>query len=207
MNFESIAKIIIGSSLFAFVIKEAVGFFRKLNFKRKFIREIAQEFFANEFVIKFIIRDFQNLQRNPCGYLDRHRFMTQVINAVISSGFFVNLDFKLSQLILEFHQRFSNIQYELNTFFILTDEEKLKEQNLYHLERGESDSKKLLEDLKKSYTLKKLKKKYLLKWRKDRIKLREKKRKKKMNKKEKNKLIKELKIEVKKEIKNENISE
>jgi hypothetical protein len=168
MDFESIAKIVFGGGIFLFLIERLIEFIRDLKLKRRLTKEIAWEFFVNEFCAMKIIKDFQNLQKDPIGYLDRHIFKTQVIQSVLSSGYYLKLDFNLSQLILEFAQRLKIVQYELERFFSLEDDQKIMPINLGHLERGESDSKRLLYDL--SRKLKKLKKKYYKNWQKHRAK-------------------------------------
>jgi len=189
IDFEPIAKIVLGSGLFAFLIAEVVGILRRFKLKRRFKKEVAYEFIENEGIASLIIKDYQNLQKDPCGYLGGHKFKTHIINAVLTLGYFLNFSYGLSQLILEFHRKFSKVQYELDNFFKLDDELKIRNQELDYLKIGESHSRLLLDDLRKSKELKKIKKKYLIKLNKNKIKLREEKENKKMDKKEKKKLI------------------
>lgn len=159
IDIDIISKIILGSGLFAFLIAEAIRCVRRFILKRRLIKELAWELFFNDFVIVKIIQDFKNLQDNPITYLGKHHFLTNIIDTIISSGFFTRMNFNLVQFIIKFRQRFKNIQYELDSFFTLTDEDKLKDLNLVLLLRGESVSKRLLKDFRESETLKKLKKK------------------------------------------------
>ena len=151
--------------MFAFLIAEIIKVIRKCKLKQRFTKEIAFEFFFNGFVAtKLVIHDYQQLQKYPCKYLQRHTFYTQVLNTIISSGYFINLNSDLVQLIIEFHQRFKNIQCELDSFFKLKDEE--KERNVLVLQRQEKNAKLLFSDLQKSEKFKELKRKYYKKWKK-----------------------------------------
>lgn len=190
MNFELAAKIILGSGLFAIFITEILRIIRRFRFKRRLIKEITFEFIFNEGIAEKIINDFQNLIKDPCGHLGKHIFKTQVISAVISSSYFVNLDSDLTSVIFEFDQRFKKVQYELDKFFMLEDDQKRHSRNLVHLKVGESDSKLLLDDLIKSKKLIELKKKYYKKWIKQRMKRMEEHYNKKMDRKKKKIIIK-----------------
>ena len=187
---EQIAKVILGSGLFAFLIAEIWRTVRRLIYKKRIIKEIAFEFIWNEGVAERIIVDFQNLIKDPCGYLNKHIFKTHVISSVISSSYFVNLNSDLTRVIFEFDQRFKKIQYELDQFFVLEDDQKKHPRNLDHLRAGESDSKLLLDDLIKSKNIKKLKRKYYKKWTKERIRLMGEKQNRKIDRKEKKEIIK-----------------
>ena len=172
MDIETIAKFAFSGSIGIFLINGLIKFAGKVKLKRRLTKEIAWEFFINEHCIVLIIKDFQNLQKDPCGYLQRHMFKTQVINSVISSGYYVNLNFELSQLVLEFDQRFKLIQHGLDKYFSLKNEEKIEPINLGLLRFGEKNSKILLSDLSKK--LEKLKKKYYKKWYEKKAKIHEK---------------------------------
>jgi len=194
MELETLAKFVFSGGIALFLIERLIKFVGNVKFKKRLTKEIAWEFFENEYCAIFIIRDFQNLQKDRCGYLDRHIFKTQAIDSVLSSGYFVNLDFDLSQLIFEFAQRFKIVQYELSQFLTLNDDQKLLPANLELLKKGESVSKLLLNDFNNK--IRKLKKKYYPKWRKDKMKLFEKKYKIKINEKEKKEFIKKIKEEL-----------
>jgi len=168
MKFESIVSLILGSGLIAFVIKEIVNGIGRAKIKRRVIKEIAFELILNEYAAKFIVEDFQILQKEPCVYLRRNRFFTQVVDSVISSGYFVNLNIKLFQFIAEFAQRFRNIQTELEGHFQLTDDEKLR--NKVYLPIHERNANVLLNDLQKSEVFKKLQGKYRKEWKETRLK-------------------------------------
>jgi len=172
MDLETIAKFAFSGGIGVFLINGLIKFAGKVKLKRRFTKEIAWEFFINEHCAILIIKDFQNLQKDPCGYLHRHKFKTQVINSVISSGYYVNLNFELSQLVLEFDQRFKLIQYGLDKYFSLENEDKIKPINLELLRFGEKNSKILLNDLSKK--LEKIKKKYYKKWYEKKAKIHEK---------------------------------
>lgn len=162
MDFELLAKIILGSGLFAFLIAEIWRAIRNKINKNRITKEIAYELFLNEIAINLIINDYQNLQKNPTGYLRHHRFNTQVTDAVISSIYFSNLNFDLIQLITEFTQRFKNIQCEIDGFFRLEGEDKLR--NVAVLPQQTRNAKVLLSDLQNSKKYKKIKKKYYKKY-------------------------------------------
>jgi len=159
---EQIAKIILGSGLSAFLIAEIWKAIRNKINKNRIIKEIAFGFFLNEIAINLIINDYQNLQKSPTRYLRHHRFNTQIADAVISSIYFSNLNFDLVQLILEFNQRFQNIQCEIDGFFRLEDEEKLR--NVAGLPEKIRNAKVLLSDLQNSKKYKRIKKKYYKKY-------------------------------------------
>lgn len=168
MDFQSIVNIILGSGLIAFVITEIVRCIGRAKAKNRVIKEIAFELLLNEYAAKFIVEDFQILQKDPCGYLRRHKFSTQIIDSVISSGYFVNLDNELFQFIAEFAHRFRNIQTELEGHFQLEDNEKLR--NIVYLPIHERNASVLLNDLQESEVFKKLKKKYRAEWKETRLK-------------------------------------
>jgi hypothetical protein len=193
---EQIAKIILGSGLFAFLITETWQAVRRFRYKKRIIKEIAFEFIWNEGIAKKVINDFQNLIKDPCGYLNKHIFKTHVISAVISSSYFVNLNSDLTRVIFEFDQRFKKVQYELDIFFKLEDDQKILPPNLHHLKAGESDSKQLLDDLIKSKKITELKKKNYKKWTKERIKHMEEQYNKKIGKERKRIIIKYMMKEV-----------
>lgn len=161
-DLEPIAKIILGSGLFAFLIAEVVRVIRRFKIKKRVIKEIAFELIFNERIAKMIIEDFQELQKNPCGYLRRHRFFTQVIDSVISSAYFVNLNVDLFQLIAEFVQRFRNIQAEQDGFYALESDDKMR--NIINLPVHERNARVLLHDLQKSKKFKELKSKHEKEW-------------------------------------------
>ena len=172
MDFETIAKFAFSGGIGIFLINGLIKFMGNIKLKMRLTKEIAWEFFINEHCAVLIIKDFQNLQEDPCGYLHRHMFKTQVINSIISSGYYVNLNFELSQLVLEFDQRFKLIQYGLDKYFSLENEDKIKPINLELLRFGEKNSKILLNDLSKK--LEKIKKKYYKKWYEKKAKIHEK---------------------------------
>lgn len=190
IDFESASKIILGSGLFTFLIAEIWRTVKRLRYKKRIIKEIAFEFIWNEGIAEKIINDFQNLIKNPCGSLNKHIFKTHVISAVISSSYFVNLNSDLTRVIFEFDQRFKKVQYELDQFFALKDDQKMHPRNLNHLRVGESDSKLLLDDLIKSKNIKKLKRKYYKKYIKERIRRMEEQQNRKIDRKEKKIIIK-----------------
>ncbi len=169
MDIETIAKFAFSGGIVVFLINGLIKYAGKVKLKMRLTKEIAWEFFINEYCVVLIIKDFQNLQEDPCGYLHRHKFKTQVINSIISSGYYVNLNFGLSQLVLEFDQRFKLIQYGLDKYFSLENEDKIEPINLELLRFGEKNSKILLSDLSKK--LEKLKKKYYKEWYEERAKI------------------------------------
>jgi hypothetical protein len=161
-DLESIAKIVLGSGLLGFLIAEIWRAIRNKINKSRITKEIAFGFFLNEFTINLIIADYQILQKYPTEYLRHHRFNTQITDAVISSIYFANLNFDLVQLIVEFNQRFQNIQCEIDGFFRLEDEEKLR--NVAVLPQKIRNAKVLLSDLQNSKKYKRIKKKYYKKY-------------------------------------------
>lgn len=197
-NYKSIAEIVLGSGLFAFLIAEFMRNIRHIIKKRKYVKELAFEYFGNEYVIKLILKDYQELKKNSCRYLERHRFNTIMDNLIITSGYFTNFEVGLSRFIAEFHYRFDKANYELASFFKLQDEEKIKPQNVEHLNRGERDAEKLLNDFCNSPVMNKLKKKYFLKWQKEKIKQKERISSEKMGRKEKREILSYCKKEISK---------
>jgi len=189
-NLEPIAKIILGSGLIAILITEVLRHSRRHKLKKRLIKEVAFELFSNELIAGKIINDFQNLIQDPCGYLWSHKFKTHVMDPIISSAYFVNLNPDLVEFLFEFDNRFKKVQYELDRFFILEDDQKLHAKNLSHLKGGELDSRLLLGDLIKSKKLKEIKKKYYQKWIEQRIKRMEERYNKKIDKKKKRIIIK-----------------
>lgn len=196
---EQIAKIVLGSGLFAFLIAEIIGNSRRWLLKKKFKKGFAHELFMNEGVLEFIIKDFQEIQKDPCGYTSKHHFTTYVIDSILTSGYFISFSYELYQFILHYRQRFENVQYELDAFSTLTNEEKITNQNLYHAKHGEKVAKRILSDLRESKVFKKIKKDYLIDWHKEKIKLKEEIDKKKLDRKTKRKLIKKYKDDLKRE--------
>ncbi len=164
LSFESIAKLVLGSGIFIFLIAQGIEYIKKCRFKKRLKKEISFEFFMNEYVTLQIIKDFQKLQKDSCGHLIMHKYNTYAIDAILSSGYFLNMNFDLNQFIIEFRQRFRNIEYELESFFTLNDEQKELPVNLALLERGVSASQLLLSQLHKSERMIKLKNKYYEEW-------------------------------------------
>lgn len=190
-KFETIAKYAFSGGVAIFVIDRIITILGKIKLKKRLTKELAFEFFFNERIAEKIIKDFQNLRRNPCEHLMRHKFKTQVISRYLSPEYFVSLDSNLTDVVFEFDLRFQRVQYELNSFFKLEDDQKTHPLNLAHLEAGELDSRLLLDDLIKLKKLKELKKKYYKKWIKQRMKRMEERYNKKINKKNKKLIIKE----------------
>jgi len=186
---ELVSKIILGGGLFAILITEIIRVVRGIRIRKRWEKEIAWELFMNEFVINKIIGDFVGLKKDPIGYLNNHRFKTYAMDSILNSGIFVNLNFKLIQFIMVYRQRFRNVQYELDVFFKLKDDEKIKKENLEHLDHGERASRLLLQDFRKSKFVQKLKKKYHRAYYKETIEMFEEKQGKKLNKKEKKELL------------------
>jgi len=164
IDFESIAKLVLGSGIFIFLIAQGIEYIKKYMFKKRLKKEIAFEFIMNEYVTMEIIKDFKKLQKDPCGHLIIHKYNTYTTDAILSSGYFLNMNFDLNQFIIEFRQRFRNIQYELESFFTLNDEQKEFPVNLALLESGVSASQLLISQLHKSERMIKLKNKYNEKW-------------------------------------------
>lgn len=173
-GFESISKFIIGSGLLVFVLSELWKIISDHLKKQKYRKEVAFEYFSNEIILKAIIKDYEELKRDPIGYLNKHRFSMIMNDLIITSGYFTKFSTKLSRFIVEFRYRFASLDYELGAFFKLQDEEKVKPQNIEHLYSGEEKAKKTLDDFRKSPVMIKLKNRYWKKWHKEYIRKREK---------------------------------
>ena len=168
IDFESMVKIVFGGGVFLFFIERLIEFGKKKCLKKRLTKEIAYELIFNELSAELMINDYKQLQKNPTTRLRYHIFFTQAVDSVLSSGYFVKMSFDLVQLIMEFNQRFKNIQYELQSFFKLNDDKKII--NLSTLLKKEENAQILLNDLQKSEMFKKLKNKYYQKWLKTRAK-------------------------------------
>jgi len=161
-------EIIFGSGLFGFLIIGIRNFIRKYQLKRRLTKEISFELFANEIFTEGAIENYQKLQQDPLVIMPYWKFYNKVTNAVLLSGYFINLNFKLVQLIIQLSERFRNVQNMLIESLTITNEQ--KKINAFLLPTLEEDARLLLKHLQESKIFKKLKKKYYPKWNKARKK-------------------------------------
>lgn len=136
--------------------------YKQKQLTKKLTKEVTFELFAEEVVLSAIISDFNSLIRNPIGTTAVHRFSLIIIDATLSSGYFINFEHKFNDFLFNIYTRFKNINFEIEQFMKLPDE--YKGDNINLLQSGKRHCMEAFESLQSSKIFIDLKKKYLKEW-------------------------------------------
>ena len=136
--------------------------YKQKQLTKKLTKEVTFELFAEEVALSAIISDFNSLIRNPIGTTPVHRFSLIIIDATLSSGYFINFEHKFNDFLFNIYTRFKNINFEVEQFMKLPDE--YKGDNINLLQSGKRHCMEAFESLQSSKIFIYLKKKYLKEW-------------------------------------------
>lgn len=136
--------------------------YKQKQLTKKLTKEVTFELFAEEVALSAIISDFNSLIRNPIGTTAVHRFSLIIIDATLSSGYFINFEHKFNDFLFNIYTRFKNINFEVEQFMKLPDE--YKGDNINLLQSGKRHCMEAFESLQNSKIFIDLKKKYLKEW-------------------------------------------
>ena len=114
--------------------------YKQKQLTKKLTKEVTFELFAEEVVLSAIISDFNSLIRNPIGTTAVHRFSLIIIDATLSSGYFINFEHKFNDFLFNIYTRFKNINFEIEQFMKLPDE--YKGDNINLLQSGKRHNRK-----------------------------------------------------------------
>ncbi len=136
--------------------------YKQKQLTKKLTKEVTFELFAEEVALSAIISDFNSLIRNPIGTTAVHRFSLIIIDATLSSGYFINFEHKFNDFLFNIYTRFKNINFEVEQFMKLPDA--YKGDNINLLQSGKRHCMEAFESLQSSKIFIDLKKKYLKEW-------------------------------------------
>ena len=123
-HLDPIAKIIFGSGLIAFSIKEIAEARRRNKLKKRIEEELASELFLAECAGKLLEKQFDELSIRPDSFARKFHFSLVVMKSLLSSGSFLLLGPNLVHLIVEYTNRLENFNRELKIFYDLKGEAK-----------------------------------------------------------------------------------
>lgn len=162
VNLKTFAELLLGGTLFIYLIDIFRQRIQKKILKKKLTKEIAFELFSQQVVLSGVISDFNYLVKNPTGKTSVRRFSLIIIDALLSSGYFTNFDHKFNDFVFSMYKRLKNIDFELDQFMSLPNEH--KGANIKLLEAGKRHSIEAFEILKNSKIFNDLRRKYLKEW-------------------------------------------
>ena len=161
-NYKSIIELIFGSGLILFFYGELKKRRERKQLTEKLTKEVVCELFSQEIVLCSAMSDFKALIKNPIIDTPVHRFSFIILDSILSSGYFVNFDFKFNNFIFNIYKKCSNINIELDNFMRLSDA--YKTVNLELLEAGHRHCIETFEMFQNSNIYYQLKKNHLRKW-------------------------------------------
>ena len=161
-NIKTFAELVLGGGLFLYLFE----IYRKRREEKRLIKkltkEVTFELFAEEVVLSVNISRFNSLIQNPIGTTAMGRFSLIIIDATLSSGYFINFEHKFNDFLFSIYTRFKNINFEIEQFMKLPDE--YKGDNINLLQSGKRHSMEAFESLQSSKIFIDLRKKYLKEW-------------------------------------------
>ena len=163
--FENI-KIVAELGLLGLLLSYFIDIFRQRykqkQLTKKLMKEVAFELFAEEVCLSGNISRFNSLIQNPIGTTAMGRFSLIIIDATLSSGYFINFEHKFNDFLFSIYTRFKNINFEVEQFMKLPD--RYKRDNISLLESGKRHCMEAFESFQSSNIFIDLKKKYLKEW-------------------------------------------
>lgn len=163
--FENI-KIVAELGLLGLLLSYFIDIFRQRykqkQLTKKLIKEVAFELFSEEVCLSGNISIFNSLIQNPIGTTAMGRFSLIIIDATLSSGYFINFEHKFNDFLFSIYTRFKNINFEVEQFMKLPD--RYKRDNISLLESGKRHCMEAFESFQSSNIFINLKKKYLKEW-------------------------------------------
>lgn len=136
--------------------------YKQKQLTKKLIKEVAFELFSEEVCLSENISRFNSLIQNPIGTTAMGRFSLIIIDATLSSGYFINFEHKFNDFLFSIYTRFKNINFEVEQFMKLPD--RYKRDNISLLESGRRHCMEAFESFQSSNIFIDLKKKYLKEW-------------------------------------------
>lgn len=136
--------------------------YKQKQLTKKLTKEVAFELFAEEVCLSGNISRFNSLIQNPIGTTTMGRFSLIIIDATLSSGYFINFEHKFNDFLFSIYTRFKNINFEIEQFMKLPD--RYKRDNISLLESGKRHCMEAFESFQSSNIFIDLKKKYLKEW-------------------------------------------
>jgi len=136
--------------------------YKQKQLTKKLMKEVAFELFAEEVCLSGNISRFNSLIQNPIGTTAMGRFSLIIIDATLSSGYFINFEHKFNDFLFSIYTRFKNINFEVEQFMKLPD--RYKRDNISLLESGKRHCMEAFESFQSSNIFIDLKKKYLKEW-------------------------------------------
>jgi len=136
--------------------------YKQKQLTKKLMKEVAFELFAEEVCLSGNISRFNSLIQNPIGTTAMGRFSLIIIDATLSSGYFIHFEHKFNYFLFNIYTRFKNINFEVEQFMKLPD--RYKRDNISLLESGKRHCMEAFESFQSSNIFIDLKKKYLKEW-------------------------------------------
>jgi len=136
--------------------------YKQKQLTKKLMKEVAFELFAEEVCLSGNISRFNSLIQNPIGTTAMGRFSLIIIDATLSSGYFINFEHKFNDFLFSIYTRFKNINFEVEKFMKLPD--RYKRDNISLLESGKRHCMEAFESFQSSNIFIDLRKKYLKEW-------------------------------------------
>jgi len=136
--------------------------YKQKQLTKRLMKEVAFELFAEEACLSVNISRFNSLIQNPIGITAMGRFSLIIIDATLSSGYFINFEHEFNNFLFSIYTRLKNINFEIEQFMKLPDE--YKGDNISLLESGKRHCMEAFESFQSSNIFIDLIKKYLKEW-------------------------------------------